>query len=137
MNKKELAAENSRPWKSREIALHVIKALFEDDEAYHQWYDAVYDQWRWKDEARYEQEIFGKLTQLEKEKGKKFDDVLAEIRASKDETKELLFLRRIHGTRFDLLPDELDILRRIHEKWRHPAKSDRGKYRRVEQSDGR
>jgi len=48
-----------------------------------------------------------------------------------DEAQELAHLRRLHGKHLKHLvgkPDELEQLRKVHENWLHPAKSDRGKY---------
>jgi len=44
------------------------------------------------------------------------------------EAKELAMLRRIHGYHLQGVDGELERLRKIHEKWAHPARSDRGRY---------
>jgi len=45
-----------------------------------------------------------------------------------DERRELEQLRRIHGSNWLDEEYELDTLRNIHDKWAHPARSDRGNY---------
>jgi len=110
--KQAQARENDRPWRDYELALKRVKPLFHNDEAYHNWYADLHDRLRWVDHEAYEKEIFDKLDELEK-------------------VERVAFLRRIHGERWKD-QDELEILEKVHNKWSHPARSDRGKYRQVD-----
>jgi len=65
-----------------------------------------------------EQELRDKLNEVEK----------ANKTCEQEEQKELAMLRRIHGYHLKGVDGELERLRGIHEKWLHPARSDRWKY---------
>ena len=68
--RREQARENSRRWLDHELALEYVKVLFYDDEAFHNWYNELYDELRWQDYELYREHIFEKLKELEANDGK-------------------------------------------------------------------
>jgi len=127
--KREQRNENDRPWTDREKALLIIKYLFKNDEAYNAWFASVFDRYFRSDPAKYEDELAAKYRELVTDQAlQEIQDILANFHKNKQDLQELIFLRRIHGQDFARHPDELEILRRRHERWMHPARSDLRKY---------
>jgi len=127
--KRSQVAENARPWKDREKALLIIKYLFKNDEAYHTWFNSTWDTYFRSDPEKYEDEIAAKYEELvTPEAQAEIDQILVKLHKNGEGAGELIFLRRIHGQDFANHPDELEILRRRHDRWMHPARSDRVKY---------
>ena len=84
--------------------LSALRRMFNDDPKFLEWYCKTSF-----DEAEFQVQL---------------DQQLAE-------KKELAMLRRIHGKRWVGKEGELEALRRVHERWQHPARSDRGKYVKI------
>lgn len=140
--KKEQALTNSRKWDDYEVALHKVKDMWGAGEDYHNWHNDIYDRFRESDHECYEQEIWVKYFEFQPFILVKGDRcygcllVVYEIHHSSDLCKtcheELQMLRKIHGDRWLCDEDELETLRRVHDKWKHPAKSDLSKYAKEE-----
>jgi len=98
----------------RDDVLNSLKAYMGDD--FQPFWDDLYSRYRWSDTKKYERILRNILALYEQAE---------EYYCDHD---ELVMLRRLHKSYWIGQPDELEKLRAVHEKWLHPARSDRENY---------